>query len=159
MTPLPALVDWTSRLRGIFLRELQVLATLEKHRDSAPRDVRVRYAFPVSLGARRLRRLEETLRDRSARSALQGAGFARAAGRWIGWITGRGGRRRVLACDLEGLRRIEALYEAASRECPPREIVSMLAEFLAEVRAERCALLQELEPPPDAASDRPPPAR
>src|SRR5206468_2941086 len=48
----------------MFLRELQVLAALERHRDGAPRETRVRYSFPVSLAARRLDRLEKELRTR-----------------------------------------------------------------------------------------------
>lgn len=134
---------WTSQLRALLLKERQVLAALERHRESASEAVKVRYAFPVSLGERRLRLLEAALRDRGVGPAIPGTGFVRATGRLIGALTGWGGRRRTVASDLEGLTRLGDSYFAAYRDGPPHDIEQMIAGFLGEIETERCALLDE----------------
>lgn len=135
---------WTGRLRGMILRESQVLGALESHRDAAPEELRVRYAFPVSLAERRLRVLEAALAERGVRQTRRTTGFLRGLGRVTGRLTSWGGRRRTLSVDIEGIERLRAHYLAQRSAAPPPDIARLLADFLDELEASRCALLEEI---------------
>ena len=132
------------------LREAQVLGTLERHRSSAPPEVRVRYAYPISLAERRMGRLQEALVDRGGSASPRSVRIARGFGRLIGCVTGRGHRRRVLSSDIEGIQRLGDFYHAQYKADPPDDIRDMLAGFLQELEAEMCTVVAEFKeiPPP-----------
>lgn len=128
------------------LRETQVRGTLERHQKVLPEGFRVRYESLLLLSDGRLRMLEEALARRGQGSGWLAVALVRATGLLTGRLTRRGGVRRILSMDIDGVRGLEQAYFDAFHEKPPADLSCVLSRVIGEIEAERAALVKIAQP-------------
>jgi hypothetical protein len=137
---------WVPWLRRMLLLEIQLRGSIERHRAWMPDHVRPRYDALIRLSETRSNALVTALAVRGQKPGTLSAATVRFVGRTLGTLTSFGGKKRIAAMDLDGVRRLESGYFEASSDRPPVDISCALCGFIAPLEAERAGLIEDVRP-------------
>ena len=142
----PAMSDpWIGWLQRMLLRETQVRGALAAHARRIRGPLRAHYDALVKAADTRVPALRTALAVRGESPSRAWLAFVRGVGTVTGTLTSLGGEKRILAMDLDGVRRLERDYFEASSRKPPVDISCTLCAFVASIEADRSRLVDEVK--------------